>query len=119
MGKVFGSSGKTSNPLGAIGIVVGLIGAAFSILLWLHYYQPATTILGSYSAQIHDGVLGEQMSTLAAVLGLMAVIAGIGGGLGGRGSSTTVASLLLGIVALSYPVLTWLNVVRGFVPNPV
>ena len=119
MGKVFGSSGKTSNPLGAIGVIVGVIGAAFSIVLWLHYYQPETTILGSYSAQIHDGVLGEQMSTLAAVLGLMAVIAGIGGGLGGRGSSTTVASLLLGIVALSYPVLTWLNVVRGFVPNPV
>jgi len=61
---------------------VGLIGAAFSVALWFHYYQPATTILGSYSAQIHDGVLGEQMSTLAAVLGLMAVIAGIGGGLG-------------------------------------
>jgi hypothetical protein len=119
MGKVFGSSGKTSNPLGSIGVIVGLLGAAFSLALWIHYYQPETTILGTYSAQIHGGVLGDQMSTLAAVLGVMAVIAGIGGGLGGRGNGTTVASLLLGIVALSYPVLTWLNVVRGFVPNPV
>jgi hypothetical protein len=119
MGKVFGSSGKTSNPLGSIGVIVGLLGAAFSVALWIHYYQPETTILGTYSAQIHGGVLGDQMSTLAAVLGVMAVIAGIGGGLGGRGNGTTVASLLLGIVALSYPVLTWLNVVRGFVPNPV
>jgi hypothetical protein len=119
MGKVFGSSGKTSNPLGSIGVIVGLLGAVFSVILWIHYSQPDTTILGTYSAQIHGGVLGDQMSTLAAVLGAMAVIAGIGGGLGGRGSSSTVASLLLGIVALSFPVLTWLNVARGFVPNPV
>jgi len=119
MGKVFGSSGKTSNPLGSLGVLTGLIGAAFSVVLWIHYYQPATTILGTYSAQIHGGVLGDQMGTLAAVFGAMAVIAGIGGGLGGRGNSTTVASLLLGLVALSYPVLTALNVVERYVPNPV
>jgi hypothetical protein len=119
MGKVYGSSGKTSNPLGTLGVITGLIGAAFSVVLWIHFYQPDTTILGTYSTQIHDGVLGDQMSTLAAVFGLMAVLAGIGGGFGGKGSSTTVASLLLGIAALSYPVLTALNVVENYVPNPV
>lgn len=119
MGKVFGSSGKTSNPLGTIGVVTGLIGATFSVILWIHYYQPDTTILGTYSSQIAGGVLGDQMRMLAAVFGAMAVIAGIGGGLGGRGSGTTIASLLLGVVALSYPVLIALDVVEGFVPNPV
>lgn len=119
MGKVFGSSGTTSNPLGTVGVITGLIGAIFSVVLWVHFYQPDTTILGTYSEQIQEGSLGDQMSTLAAVFGAIAVVSGIGGGLGGRGNSSTVASLLLGVVALSYPVLIALGVVESYVPNPV
>ena len=44
---------------------------------------------------------------------------GIVGGLGGRGGSTTVLSILLGIAALSYPVLNALNLVKQYVPNPI
>jgi len=119
MGKVFGSSGQTSNPFGTVGVLTGLIGAVFSVLLWIHFYQPDTTILGTYSPQIQNGQLGDQMSMLAAVFGVMAILSGIGGGLGGKGSSTTVASLLLGIVGVSFPVLTALNIVENYVPNPV
>jgi len=48
-----------------------------------------------------------------------AIVLGIAGGLGGRGTGSTVASILLGIVALSYPVLEGLHVVEQYVPNPV
>jgi hypothetical protein len=119
MGKVFGSSGRSTNTFGAVGVITGLIGAVFSVVLWIHFYQPDTTILGTYSAQIQSGQLGEQMGTLAAVFGLMAILSGIGGGLGGKGNATTVTSLLLGIVGVSYPLLTALNVVQTYVPNPV
>ncbi len=106
--------------MGAMGILTGLIGTAFSVVLWIHHYQPDTEILGSYSAQIaYGGALADQLRMLAAVFGALGVIAGIGAGLGGRGSSTTVTSLLLGIAALSYPVLTWVNAVQRYVPNPV
>jgi hypothetical protein len=49
----------------------------------------------------------------------MAVLFGIIGGLGGRGSGSTVASLVFGIAALSYPILTSLDVVQRYVPNPL
>lgn len=106
--------------MGAMGILTGFIGTAFSVVLWIHHYQPDTGMLGTYSTQIAGGgPLADQLRLLAATFGALGVIAGIGAGLGGRGSATTVASLLLGIAALSYPVLTWVNVVQRFVPNPV
>ena len=117
---MFGSSGKTSNPLGVVGAVVGAIGAGFSILLWLYHFNPDSTILGSYSAQmIHGGQLADQLGTLAIVFGAIAVVLGIIGGLGGRGAGSTVLSIILGIVALSYPVLNALHVIERHVPNPV
>jgi hypothetical protein len=117
---IYGSSGTQANPLGTIGILTGALGAAFSVILWIHHFQPDATFLGEYSAQIvSGGPLADQLRLLAGFFGLMAVIAGIAGGLGGKGSATTVASLLLGIVALTYPVLSWLNVVTRFAPNPV
>ena len=117
---MFGSSGKTSNPLGVVGAVVGAIGAGFSILLWLYHFNPDSTILGSYSAQmIHGGQLSDQLGTLAIVFGGIAVVLGIIGGLGGRGAGSTVLSIILGIVALSYPVLNGLHVIERHVPNPV
>ena len=117
---MFGSSGRTSNPLGVVGAVVGAIGAGFSILRWLYHFNPDSTILGSYSAQmIHGGQLADQLGTLAIVFGAIAVVLGIIGGLGGRGAGSTVLSIILGIVALSYPVLNALHVIERHVPNPV
>src|SRR3954453_20401654 len=101
-GGVFGGSGKTSNPLGVVGAVVGAIGAGFSVLLWLYHFNPDSTILGSYSAQIvHGGQLADQLGTLAIVFGGVAVVLGMIGGLGGPGASSTILSIILGIVALS------------------
>ena len=117
---IYSSSGKTANPLGTIGVLTGAIGAAFSVILWYHHYIPSTTILGAYSVQITSGGdLAEQLRLLAGVFGLMGVICGIIGGLGGRGGASTVASLLLGIIGVSYPVLAYLDVITRYAPNPV
>ncbi|HEY7478256.1 MAG TPA: hypothetical protein VIB62_08465 [Actinomycetota bacterium] len=117
---IYQSSGRVANPFGTIGVMVGVIGAAFSVILWIHHYSPDTTLLGSYSAQISSGSqLADGLSVLAAIFGVMAVFSGIIGGFGGKGSASTVASLLLGVVALSYPVLTALNLVERFAPNPL
>jgi integral membrane sensor domain MASE1 len=116
---MLGSAGKTSNPLAPIGVLTGAIGSAFSVILWVHHFQPETAILGQYSSQIVYGNLGDQLQLLAALFGLMGIIAGIAGGLGGNGTAGTVASLLLGIVGVSYPALSYLNLLEGFVPNPV
>ena len=116
MSGIFGSSGRSANPLSTIGVLTGGIGAAFSVILWIHHFEPATTILGSYSSQIVYGTMGDQMQLLASVFGLMGIIAGIAGGLGGNGTAGTVASLLLGIIGVSYPALAYLNLIEGLVP---
>ena len=117
---MFGSSGKTSNPMGTVGTLVGVLGAAFSTILWIYQFNPDSSLLGTYSIQItNGGPMASQLSTLALVFGLIAVVLGIAGGLGGRGTGSTIASILLGVVALSYPVLNALHLVEHYVPNPV
>ena len=117
---IYGSSGKTANPLGTIGVVVGVIGAAFSVLLWIYRFNPDANLLGSYSIQMgQNGAMSSQLGTLALVFGMIAVVLGIAGGLGGRGTGSTVASILLGLVALSYPIMNSLHLVERYMPNPV
>jgi hypothetical protein len=120
MSGIFSSSGKTANPAGTVGSLVGVIGAVFSAILWLYHFNPDSTLIGKYSQQLAaGGQLADQMRLLAIVFGAIAVVLGIVAGLGGRGNGTSVASILLGIVALSYPVLTALNLVNHYVPNPI
>jgi hypothetical protein len=116
---IYGSSGKTTNPMGGLAVVVGVIGAALSVILWIHYFDPTTTLFGEFSVRITTGDLSDGLPMIAFAFGMIAVIAGIAGGLGGRGSGATVAALLLGIVAISYPVLNWLQVTTGGIGSPV
>ena len=117
---MFSSSGKTANPLGTVGAVVGAIGAGFSVILWIYHFTPDSTLLGAYSVQMGPGgALPDQLGALALLFGAMAIVLGIVGGLGGRGGGSTILSILLGIVAVSYPVLNGLNLIQRYVPDPV
>jgi hypothetical protein len=114
MSGIFSSSGHHGDPLGVVAAVVGIGGAACSALLWVYQINPDSTILGKYSAQMASGGrLSSQLVLLAAVFGVMAVISGILSSLGGRAGGAVILALVLGVVALSYPVLSWLNVVSG------
>jgi hypothetical protein len=96
MAGIFGSSGKTANPAGTVGSLVGAIGAGFSVVLWIYHFNPDSTLLGKYSQQLAaGGQMADQLGLLAVVFGGIAVVLGIVGGLGGRGGSTTVMSILL------------------------
>ena len=111
--------GGPRTPWGASACSSACSRAGCSVVLWIHYFDPTTTIFGDVSVRIATGDLEQQLVVLAATFGLMAVIGGIAGGLGGRGSGTTVASLLLGIVGLSYPVLHWVQNTTGGIGSPV
>jgi hypothetical protein len=120
VGGMFGSSGKTSNPLGTVGALVGAIGAGFSVILWIYHFNPDSTLLGSYAVQMGPGgALPGQLGALALLFGGIAVVLGIVGGLGGRGAGSTIASILLGILAVSYPILNGLHLIERHVPNPI
>jgi hypothetical protein len=113
MSKVFGSSGKRSNPAGVVSILAGTAGALGSAVLWIYRVHPESTLLGSYSTDLASGgTLSHQLVILSAVLGVMAILGSIAASTGGSGGGYFVG-LVLGLVALSYPALTWLNIVSS------
>ena len=111
---VFGSSGRHANPMGIVSIVTGLAGALASAVLWIYRIEPDSQILGKYSSQVaYGGQLAEQLAALAAVLGLMAVLSSIMTSSSGEGGGGYFIGLILGLVGLSYPLLTWLDILSG------
>ena len=120
MSKIYGSSGRQSDPLSNMGVVVGLVSAVLAAVLWYYHFQPNSQLLGEYSSRVTDGGdLHEQVRVLSGVLGTMGVVAGIAGSLGGRGRASSVAALVLGVAGLSYWVLTALDVFTRVVPTPL
>lgn len=114
MAGVFRSSGKRSNPLGVVSVGAGLVAALASAVLWIYRVEPGSRILGQYSAEVAaGGQLAEQLTALAAVLGLMAVLASIMTSSSGEGGGSYFIGLILGLVGLSYPLLSWLDVLSG------
>jgi hypothetical protein len=92
----------------------GLAAALASAILWIYRFAPESRILGKYSAEVATGgQLADQLATLAAVLGLMAILASIMTSTKGEGGGSYFIGLVLGLVGLSYPVLSWLNILSG------
>lgn len=111
---VFGSSGRRSNPIGLVSVVTGLAGALASAILWIYRIQPHSRILGKYSAEVASGgPLAEQLAALAAILGLMAILSSVMTSTSGEGGGSYFIGLVLGLAALSYPLLTWLDIISG------
>ena len=114
MAGVFRSSGRRSNPMGVVSVLAGAAAALASAVLWIYRIEPGSRILGQYSAEVAaGGQLAEQLTALAAVLGLMAVLGSILTSSSGEGGGSYFIGLVLGLGGLSYPVLTWLDVISG------
>ncbi len=110
MANMFGR--RRTNPIGVVSIVTGIAGALCSGVLWVYQIEPGSQILGKYSAQLAaGGILSDQVTSLAAVLGMMALITSIMASSGWEGGGAYFIGLVLGLVALSYPVVSWLNIV--------
>ena len=114
MAGVFGSSGRRSNPLGVLAVITGLAAALASFVLWIYQVAPDSQLLGQYSDEVASGgQLWEQLTALAAVLGLMAVLGSIMTSSSGEGGGGYFIGLILGLIGLSYPLLAWLDVISG------
>ena len=110
---IYESSGRSyADPIGGVALVTGFAGAALSVALWLARFQPDSPVLGSYGARLASGgPFASQVAILAAVLGVMALLLGMMSSTGGRARLSTSLAIVLGLLAVSYPVLTALNVI--------
>jgi hypothetical protein len=106
------------NFLAVVTVVTGVAGAVCSLVLWLYQAQPANSLLGSYAWEVaHGGPLRTNLIELALVLGIVAITAGLLSTVGSREAPVSVPiGLVLGLMALSYPVMEMLHIVGTPVP---
>jgi len=108
---IYQSSGRTHDPLGAIAIVVGIVGAGASVILWAYQFDPRGALVRSVASKLGPGfVLGDTLVLFAAIFGTIAVVSAIALSVGGNTRATSVLAIVLGVIALSYPVLQWFKV---------
>jgi hypothetical protein len=109
---IYQSSGRTRDPLGVVCVLVGAIGAAASAVLWAYQYGPGGLLIRSVASKLGPGLgLGDGLILFAAVCGIFAVGMAIAGSIGGSTRGASVVAIVLGVLALSYPTLTWLQVI--------
>src|SRR6185295_10556487 len=116
---IYQSSGRTRNPLGALAVAVGMLGACASIILWAYQYDPTGALVRSVASKLGPGlVLGDALVLFAAIFGAFAVLSAIALSVGGSPRASSVVAIVLGVIALSYPVLQWFKVfTRPFLRN--
>jgi hypothetical protein len=108
---IYQSSGHTRNPLGVVSMVVGAVGAAASAILWAYQYDPGGPLVRSIAWRLGPGLAsGDALVLFAGIFGALAVISAIAVSVGGSTRASSVVAIVLGVVALSYPVLSWLRV---------
>jgi hypothetical protein len=108
---IYESSGHTQNPLGALSVFAGIVGAVASVILWAYQLDPDGPLVRSFASKLGPGLgSGDALVLFAAVFGAIAVISAIAVSVGGSTRGSSVAAIVLGVVALSYPLLTWFKV---------
>jgi hypothetical protein len=108
---IYQSSGRSTNPLGFFSVLIGGIGAGASVVLWAYQYDPHGAFVRSIASKLGPGfALGDGLVLIALICGAFTVGFAIVGALGGV-KGFAVVSIVLGVVALSYPVLTKLDVI--------
>jgi hypothetical protein len=113
MDTTYRTSRRPTDLMGVVTAVAGLAGSLCSLVLWLYQMRSASPLLGSYAWEItHGGPLRTDLIQLALVLGIVAVVGALLSGVGSRHVPATFPiGLVLGALALSYPVLAMLGVV--------
>jgi hypothetical protein len=108
---IYQSSGRTRNPLGTVSVVVGVVGAIASAILWAYQFDPNGPLVQSFASRLGPGLgSGDALVLFATVFGGLAVISAIALSIGGSARASTFAAIVLGVFALSYPVLSWFQV---------
>lgn len=108
---IYQSSGHTRNPLGVVSVFVGIVGALASAVLWAYHYDPGGPFVRSIASKLGPGLaLGDGMVLLAAICGGIAISMAIAGSVDGITKGSSAIAIVFGVIALSYPVLSWLKV---------
>jgi hypothetical protein len=108
---IYESSGHTRNPLGAVSVFVGLVAALASAVLWAYQFDPGGLLVRSFASKLGPGLAsGDALVLFAAIFGALAVISAIAVSMGGSTRGSSVLAIMLGVVGLSYPVLSWFKV---------
>jgi hypothetical protein len=104
---------RTGDPLGILAAITGVLGAACAGVLWYCQARPSNW-LGSTAFEIaHGGPLRDTLMAGALFLGLIAIVASIPSALGTHAVRRGVPlGLVMGLIALSYPVAFGLHLVR-------
>jgi hypothetical protein len=114
MNVAIGTTHRTSDPLGIVAALCGAAGFATTIVLWIAQLHPESNFLGEYVAGMAARMdLREDLIVLAGLLGLTAILAAFLSSAGGPARSSCVLAIVLGAVALIYPVLAWQGIVGG------
>ena len=109
---IYQSSGRSTNPLGFLSVLIGLFGAGASVVLWMYQSDPNGALIRSIASKLGPGfALGDDLVLVALICGAFTVGLAIVGAFGGTAKGSAVISIVLGVVALSYPVLTRLDVI--------
>jgi hypothetical protein len=108
---IYQSSGHTRNPLGVVSVFVGIVGALISVVLWAYQYDPGGPFVRSVASRLGPGLaLGDSMVLVAAICGGLAIAMAITGSVGGSTKGSSAIAIVLGVIALSYPLLSWFKV---------
>lgn len=108
---IYQSSGRTRNPLGAVSVFVGIVGALASVILWAYQFDPNGPLVRSFAERLGPGLAsGDALVLFAGIFGAIAVISAIAISVGGSTRASSVVAVVLGVIALSYPVLSWFKV---------
>ena len=120
-GRIYGSSGSKANPMTFVAVLVGLAGAACSAILWLHRISPDSNFIGSVTSRLtSSAVLGDRLEVVALAAGIIAIFIGLLSAVGGsKGGTGVVVAVVLGLGALSYPVLVSLNLIGNTINGPI
>jgi hypothetical protein len=117
MNVAVGTTQRPANPLGVFSVVCGVLGAALTGVLWLYQVRPSASALGAYGEEIAaGGQLREDLIVLAGLFGAVAIVSAFLSSLGGQAKPSALAAIVLGAVALTYPVLARLDVVHAPLP---
>lgn len=108
------------NLLDVVAFLCGVGGAVTTAVLWLYQSRPHSPVLGRYGLEIANGdPLRDDLMLLAVLFGTIAVVGAILSSMGGPAKASALAAMCLGAFALTYPVMTWLDLVSAPLGVPV
>jgi hypothetical protein len=94
--------------------IAGGVGAVAGVILWMYHWKPQSSFMGSYAFEmVHGGPMRDNLIGLALGCGVAAIAAALLGTFGSRRVRATLpVGLILGAIALSYPVCALLHLVH-------